>query len=74
MAVLEPNFYKKYSKYFRLINYSGNYKELHDAKKEMTDTLKVELRNLVIRQIVITLLLKSIASQVKPNNSLFLKP
>lgn len=64
VAVLEPNFYKKYSKYFRLINYSGNYKELHDAKKEMTDTLKVELRNLVIRQIVITLLFVIVISKI----------
>ena len=64
VAILEPNFYKKYSKYFKLINSSGNYKELHSAKKEMIFTLKVELRNLIIRQIVITLLFVIVISKI----------
>lgn len=64
IAILEPNFYKKYAKYFKLINSSGNYQELDLAKNEMISTLKVELRNLVIRQIVITLLFVIVLSKV----------
>ena len=64
VAILEPNFYKKYSRYFKLINSSGNYKQLNIAKKEMIFTLKVELRNLIIRQIVITLLFVIVISKI----------
>lgn len=64
IAILEPNFYKKYSKYFKLINSSGSYEQLHIAKKEMIDTLKIELRNLIIRQIVITLLFVIVISKI----------
>ena len=63
IAILEPNFYKKYARYFKLINSSGNYQELHLAKNEMISTLKVELRNLIIRQIVITLLFVIVLSK-----------
>ena len=64
VAILEPNFYKKYAKYFKLLNTSGSYKELHIAKKEMISTLKVELRNLIIRQIVVTLLFVIVISKL----------
>lgn len=64
IAILEPNFYKKYAIYFKLMNSSGNYEELQLAKNEMILTLKVELRNLVIRQIVVTLLFVIVLSKV----------
>lgn len=64
VAILEPHFYKKYAKYFKLINSSGNYKELQTAKQEMVLTLKVELRNLIIRQIVTTILFIIVISKI----------
>ena len=67
IAVLEPNFYKKYSKYFKLLNSSGNYQQLKNAKKEMQSTLKVELRNLILKQIVCTLFFVIIISKILSN-------
>lgn len=67
IAVLEPNFYKKYSNYFKLLNASGNYEQLHMAKREMVATLKVELRNLILKQIVCTLFFVIIISQILSN-------
>lgn len=67
IAVLEPNFYKKYSRYFKLLNSSGSYQQLHVAKKEMVATLKIELRNLILKQIVCTLFFVIIISQILSN-------
>lgn len=67
IAVLEPNFYKKYSRYFKLLNNSGNYQQLQDAKKEMETTLKIELRNLVLKQLVCTLFFVIIISKILSN-------
>lgn len=64
IAVLEPNFYKKYAKYFNLLNTSGNYEQLRKAKKEMQTTLKIELRNLILKQLLCTLLFVIIISQI----------
>lgn len=67
IAVLEPNFYKKYSVYFKLLNESGTYKQLQVAKKEMQDSLKIELRNLILKQIVCTLFFVIVISKLLSN-------
>ncbi len=67
IAVLEPNFYKKYAKYFKLLNNSGNYQQLQTAKKDMEKTLKIELRNLILKQLVCTLFFVIIISKVLSN-------
>lgn len=67
IAVLEPNFYKKYVKYFKLFNASGTYEQLQKAKKEMQSTLKIELRNLVLKQIVCTLFFVIVISKIISN-------
>ena len=67
IAVLEPNFYRRYSKYFKLLNMSGSYQQLQNAKKEMEKTLKIELRNLILKQIVCTLFFVIIISKILSN-------
>lgn len=67
IAVLEPNFYTKYAKFFKLLNKSGNYKQLQTAKREMQTTLKIELRNLILKQLVCTLFFVIVISKILSN-------
>lgn len=67
IAVLEPNFYGKYSKYFKLLNTTGTYEQLKEAKKEMQSTLRIELRNLILKQIVCTLVFVILISKIISN-------
>lgn len=55
VVVTETNFYVKYARYFNYITNKGNATDIASAKKEMVDTMWMEIRNIFEFQLVITL-------------------
>lgn len=55
VSALEPNFYPYYKKYFNLLNNNGYYKEITEAKEMMISILKKQLHQLIIIQVIITI-------------------
>lgn len=66
VVITETNFYTKYSRYFTYITNHGNASDIENAKKEMINTMWMELRNIFEFQLVITLLFIVIGGYVLP--------
>lgn len=63
VAVLEPNFYPYYKKYFNLLNQNGSYQKIKETKEKMIEVLRHQLHQLITVQGIITLLATIVLSK-----------
>jgi len=63
---VETSFYEKYKAYYALITGRGNFKDIENARKDMTRVLWSEIRNILELQLFFTLVFIAAGSYVLP--------
>jgi polysaccharide biosynthesis protein PelG len=63
---VETSFYDKYKAYYALITGKGNFKDIENARKEMTRVLWSEIRNIMELQLFFTLVFIAAGSYILP--------